>query len=144
MSLEWHIYYNSSCECNVEPEKWRKSIQYCMRTSEKWLLFKKDLNAKKIQKVTFKVCSSWKKYSYLSWSRLYLAARIRPVVSCLYYTLYPITLSPHNRIPSIQVIYAVLLSTWAPLLEDYCTEIYNIWIHNYNTIQLIKLNTNNI
>lgn len=27
-------------------------------TSEKWLLFKKDLNAKKIQKVTFKVCSS--------------------------------------------------------------------------------------
>lgn len=115
-----------------------------MRTSEKWLLFKKDLNAKKIQKVTFKVCSSWKKNSYLSWSRLYLAARIRPVVSCLYYTLYPITLSPHNRIPSIQVIYAVLLSTWAPLLEDYCTEIYNIWIHNYNTIQLIKLNTNNI
>lgn len=67
-----------------------------------------------------------KKNSYLSWSRLYLAARIRPVVSCLYYTLYPITLSPHNRIPSIQVIYAVLLSTWAPLLEDYCTEIYNI------------------
>lgn len=97
-----------------------------MRTSEKWLLFMKDLNAKKIQKVTFKVCSSCKKNSYLSWSRLYLAARIRPVVSCLYYTLYPITLSLHNRIPSIQVIYAVLLSTWAPLLEDYCTEIYNI------------------
>lgn len=67
-----------------------------------------------------------KKNSYLSWSRLYLAAHIRPVASCLYYTLYPITLSPHNRIPSIQVIYAVLLSTWAPLLEDYCTEIYNI------------------
>lgn len=78
---------------------------------------------RKFKKETFNV---YILHIYLSWSRLYLAARIRPVASCLYYTLYPITLSPHNHIPSIQVIYAVLLSTWAPLLEDYCTEIYNI------------------
>lgn len=27
ISLKWHIYYNSSCECNVEPEKKENPLQ---------------------------------------------------------------------------------------------------------------------
>lgn len=44
---------------------------------------------RKLKKETFNV---YILHIYLSWSRLYLAARIQPVVLCLYYRLYPITL----------------------------------------------------